>query len=177
MKLSALLLLFAAAFTAIAQSTAAPSQANLSPSQIAITGDNQVGCPVVLTSAWLTPYLMLLRAGSAPLDDSGGIDLRFRNASGKEIRSMEFDAVFLAKKSIYDINGVKITLHLAATGTDSIDDTFEHLRHLSLPERTNPVLVDNVTLEQVTFADGSVWTAKSDGFCGFAPSQTLPVAR
>ena len=66
MKLSALLL-FAAAFTAIAQSTAAPSQANLSPSQIAIAGDNQVGCPVVLTSAWLTPYLMLLRAGAAPV--------------------------------------------------------------------------------------------------------------
>jgi hypothetical protein len=34
-----------------------------------------------------------------------------------------------------------------------------------------------VTLEQVTFADGSVWTAKGDGFCGFSPSQTLPVTR
>lgn len=205
MKLSALLL-FAAASTAIAQSTGASS--NLSPGQIEATGDvssaaaatviitgsettkdlqaasdrvNQVGCPVVLTSAWLSPYLMLLRDGMTPspdtVRDGSGIDLRFRNASGKEIRSMELDAVFLAKKSIYDLNGVKITLHLTATGTDSIDSTFEHLRHLPLPAKTNPVLVDNVSLEQVTFADGSVWTAKGDGFCGFAPNGLKEIAK
>ncbi len=204
MKLSTFLLLFAAASTAIAQSTAS-SQANLSPGQIGVAGDAssaatatvitlagssttkdlkaagdrvaQAGCPVVLTSAWLTPYLMLLRDGAAKPDDSGGIDLHFRNASGKAIRSMELDAVFLAKRTIYDLNGVKITLHLTATGTESIDNTFEHLRHLPLPAKTNPVLVDRMTLEQVTFADGSVWTSKDDGFCGIEPNSVEQIAK
>jgi hypothetical protein len=36
-------------------------------------------CPVVLTSAGLTPYLMLLRT-SGDAANNGGLDLEFRNA-------------------------------------------------------------------------------------------------
>jgi hypothetical protein len=168
MKFS-VLLLFAAAAPGFAQNAVASSQT---------INDrvSQAECPVVLTSASLTPYLMLLRASSGfPLE--GGLDLHFRNASGKEIRSMDFDAVFLAKKTIYDLNGVKVTLHLTADGTGSIDNTFEQLRHLPLPARTNPVLLDRITLEQVTFRDGSVWTAKAVSFCGVEPNGVQQIAK
>ncbi|MGA7312609.1 MAG: hypothetical protein WBX22_01440, partial [Silvibacterium sp.] len=79
---------------------------------------NQADCPVVLASAGLTPYLMLLHT-SGETANNGGLDLEFRNASGKEIRSMEFSAEILVKKSIYDLDSLRIHLHLTAYGTAS----------------------------------------------------------
>jgi hypothetical protein len=137
---------------------------------------NQADCPVVLTSAGLTPYLMLLHT-SGETANNGGLDLEFRNASGKEIRSMEFSAEILVKKSIYDLDPLRIHLHLTAYGTASIDKAFAQFRHLSLPQQIHPSMVERLTLEQVTFVDGSIWTSRNDSYCGFAPSQTLPVAR
>lgn len=137
---------------------------------------NQADCPVVLTSAMLTPYLMLLHT-SGDAANNGGLDLEFRNASGKGIRSMEFSAEILVKKSIYDLNSLRVHLHLTADGTASMDKAFAQFRHLSLPQQIHPTMVERITVEQVTFADGSIWTSRTDSYCGFAPSQTLPVAR
>jgi hypothetical protein len=143
--------------------------------QAIIDRADQAGCPVKLTSAGLTPYLLLLRTSTNAPATQGGLDLQFENASGKEIRSMEFDARFLAKKSIYDLKAEKIDLHLTASGTSSIDKTFDHLRHLPLPERTNPVMLSTVMLEQVTFSDGSVWAPANDNYCGISANQTVRV--
>jgi hypothetical protein len=174
MKLSTLLLLFAAA-------------ASLGMAQVVTKPDTPVpapkagSCPVVLTSAQMTPYLLLLRssdgssAGNPSVGDplpgrEPGIDLHFRNASGKEIRSVEINAEFLAKESIYDLRAKKIDLHLSAQGTQNIDETLEHLRHLPLPARTHPVVLNHIALEQVTFTDGSVWSPAKDDACGFSPN-------
>jgi hypothetical protein len=200
MKRSPLLALFAAASMCVAQSTAAPPavpgqgstmsaqedqrlQAAIAATkakleaQIQIMTDrmNQVGCPVTLTSAQLTPYLMLLRASNGSSATEGGLDLQFRNTSGKQIQSMEFQAEFLAKKSMYDLKAVKVDLHLTASGTSSLDKTLDHLRHLPLPQRTNPVVLNSITLEQVTFADGSLWFPAQDNRCGYSPSQAMQV--
>jgi len=137
---------------------------------------SQATCPVELTSAWLTPHMMLLNSASP--SSGNGVDLEFRNASGKEIRSMELSATILVKKSIYDLKYLPaIQLDLTAYGTSSVDETFTQLRHLSLPTGIHPALVQDLTLQQVTFADGSVWTGRGDQHCGFTPGQTLPVAR
>ena len=196
MKLSALLLLAAAASICVAQvkpaspstsqnpgvgmvndqALSAAARATLDKIPKMTAGANQVSCPVVLTSAWLSPYLMLLdtAGGSA----GNGLDLEFHNTSGKEIRSMELSAHIQVKKSVYDLDYLPpIRVHLTAYGSRSIDETFAELRHLSLPEAIHPTLVEGVTLEQVTFEDGSVWSVGSGQYCGLKPERTLPIAR
>jgi hypothetical protein len=210
MKLSALLLLAAAASACVAQNVIPFQKAVPSPDQnpnIGIVDDdalsravtavaaeaekkelqkmmdrvNQANCPVVLTGAGLTPYVMLLNTSSDVGSDSAnrpGLELEFRNVSGREIRSMEFSARILVKRSIYDLDYLPaIHLYLTAYGTRSVDATFAQLRHLSLPQGIRPSLVEGITLEQVTFGDGSVWTPKNDDYCAFNPNQMLSVAR
>jgi hypothetical protein len=145
---------------------------------------NQVGCPVVLTSAQMTPYLMLLRSGDGTANNSNvpgtgpGLDLEFRNASGKEIRSIDLSATILVKKTIYDLGYLPpVHLHLTAYGTRNIDSAFAELRRLTLPTQMHPALVDSVRLEQVIFADGSVWTPKTSQYCGLTPDPMRSIAR
>jgi len=203
MKLSALLVLVALTSTCVAQKIAArPIPSSDQNAQVGIVDDqalsraaaavgaaatqeelhrmmerlSQANCPVVLTSAWIKPYLMLLKTG----DDSrgGSIDLEFRNTSGKEIRSMELSAQILVKKSVYDLGYLPpIYVQLTAYGTSSLDKTSAQLRHLTLPDGIHAALVRGVTLEQVTFSDGSVWTPANNEYCGVGPNQSLPVAR
>ncbi len=186
MKLSALLLLGAFACTGTAQSNpaSAPNQ-NLTVDARAVARAanamaasarlkdldkmmdriSQANCPVVLTSAWLAPRLQLL--GSDETSASNGIDLGFRNASGKEIRSMELSATILVKKSIYDLAYLPpVHLSLTASGTRNIDSAFDELQRLTLPNQMHPALVDSVRLEQVTFDDGSVWSPATSQYCG-----------
>jgi hypothetical protein len=144
-----------------------------------LAAGSQEGCPVVLTSTNLSPYMMLLRAGGGngtydPVAQ-GGVDLEFRNASGKEIRSMQLQAEFLAKKSIYDLQTEKITMLLTVYGTGDADATVEHSRHLALQSSNHPVALNRVTLKQVVFDDGSMWAARQDNACGTAPNSLLRV--
>ncbi len=195
MKLSALLLFGACA--CVAQSNPAP------PSNQNLTVDDQglsraaaamaasarlkdldrmmdrishANCPVVLTSAWLAPHLQLIRSDQ----DSGGngIDLEFRNVSGKAIRSMELSTTILVKMSIYDLGyPPPVRLSLTAYGTQNIDSAFAELRRVSLPTEMHPALVESVRLEQVIFADGSLWSPNVDQYCGLAPDPMRSVAR
>jgi len=136
----------------------------------------QANCPVVLTSAWLAPRLQLLKSGGEV--DGNGIDLEFRNASGKEIRSMELSATILVKKSIYDLGSLPLLhLDLTAYGTRNIDSAVDELRRLTLPTRIHPALVDSVRLEQVSFEDGSVWSPKTGQYCGLTPDPMRSIAR
>ena len=197
MKLSALLLLGVAACISPAQNvTPSQSTKSIQDQTIILTLDEdasvdpelralslrmmersvQANCPVVLTSAWLAPHLQLLRSGN--LSDEKGIDLEFRNASGKAIRSIELSATILVKNSIYDLGYLPpVHLHLTAYGTQNIDSAFAELRRLSLPEEMHPALVDGVRLEQVTFEDGSVWSPATDQFCGLKPDPMRSIAR
>jgi hypothetical protein len=137
---------------------------------------NQASCPVVLTSAGLTPHLMLV---DTPRDSAAnGLDLEFRNTSGKEIRLMQFSAKILVKKSKYDLDYLPpIRVYLTAEGTRTVDATFAQLRHLSLPGDIHPTLVQGITLEQVTFEDGSVWTPVGNQYCGLKPDPMLSIVR
>ena len=137
---------------------------------------NQANCPVVLTSAWLAPRLQLLTSG----DTSGGngIDLEFRNTSGKEIRSIELSATILVKKSIYDLGYLPpVHLDLTANGTRNIDSAFADLRRLSLPSQMHPAVVDGLRVEQVAFEDGSVWSPSTNQFCGLKPDSMRSIGR
>jgi len=205
MKLSALLLLAASASACVAQNTPTIEKAAGTQDQgssVGVVDDQAISraanalaetaqqkelqktmrllshgnCPVLLTSAWMTPHLMLLTTTGE--SNGNGIDLEFNNVSGKEIRSMEFSARILVKKSIYDLGYIPaIQLYLTANGVRNLDKTFAQLRHLQLPENIQGGLVESVTLEQVNFADGSIWTPTGSDYCGVGPNQMLPVAR
>lgn len=193
MKLSILLILFAASIgmaqdaskpaitfpsphvdsgktAVIAAQNGAPPFQKLNPEELRMYAqpEDQSGCPVVLTSAQLSPYLMLVRdkAGTG----GPGLDLQFRNASGKSIGSIQLSVHIVAKQSIYDLRGNSIELQLTAYGSRSVDSTFAELRHLSLPQGIHPILVEGITLQQVIFEDGSVWTPMRDNSCRFSPN-------
>jgi len=136
----------------------------------------QANCPVVLTSAFLAPRLQLLKSNDPSAGN--GIDLEFRNASGKEIRSMELSATILVKKSIYDLGYLPpVNLHLTSYGTTNVDSAFDQLRRVFLPSNLHPAVVDSVRLEQVTFADGSLWTPANSQFCGLPHDPMRSIAR
>ena len=163
---------------AIAHAAAAvATAANVDQLQKMLDRVNRASCPVVLTSAWLAPYLMLLNtAGDS--SSNGGLDLEFRNTSGKEIRSMQFSAKILVKKSKYDLDYLPpIRVYLTAEGTRTVDETFAQLRRLSLPEDIHPSLVQGITLEEVTFEDGSAWAPAGNQYCGLKPDPMLSIAR
>jgi hypothetical protein len=136
----------------------------------------QANCPVVLTSAWLAPRLQLLKSGDS--SSQNGLDLEFQNTSGKEIRSMELSATILVKKTIYDL-GYLPPVHVTLTvyGSRNLDSAFNELRRLTLPSNLHPAVVDGVRLEQVIFADGSVWTPKTSQYCGLTPDPMRSIAR
>jgi hypothetical protein len=136
----------------------------------------QANCPVVLTSAWLAPRLQLLKSGDS--SSQNGLDLEFQNTSGKEIRSMELSATILVKKTIYDL-GYLPPVHVTLTvyGSRNLDSAFDELRRLTLPSQMHPAVVDSVRLEQVIFADGSVWTPKTSQYCGLMPDPMRSIAR
>jgi hypothetical protein len=155
---------------------AVAAAANMDHLQKMLDRVNRASCPVVLTSAWLAPHLMLV---DTPRDSAAnGLDLEFRNTSGKEIRLMQFSAKILVKKSKYDLDYLPpIRVYLTAEGTRTVDETFAQLRHLSLPEDIHPTLVQGITLEEVTFEDGSAWAPAGNQYCGLKPDPVLSIAR
>jgi hypothetical protein len=66
---------------------------------------------------------------------------------------------------------------LTAYGTQNLDSAFDELRRLTLPSNLHPAVVDGVRLEQVTFADGSVWSPRNNQFCGLSPDPMRSIAR
>jgi hypothetical protein len=170
MKLSLLLALIAAS-TCLAQTAAKPAITVPAPQT---SFDNRPlplpqpeNCPVVLTSAQLAPYLMLLREG-APEGAPGELDLKFRNASGKSISSMTLSAQVLVKQSIYDMGGSTMDLSLTAYDSRGAEGAITELRRLSLPQGIHPALVKSISLTQVTFEDGTVWVPAGRDSCSLS---------
>jgi hypothetical protein len=58
-----------------------------------------------------------------------------------------------------------------------MDKTFAQSLHLSLPQQILPTMVEKLTVEEVTFADGSIWTPATDSYCGLAPTPMVPTGR
>ncbi|MGA7314090.1 MAG: hypothetical protein WBX22_08970 [Silvibacterium sp.] len=90
---------------------------------------------------------------------------------------MKISAEIFAKKNIYDLDSQRVHLILTANGTVSMDKTFAQFLHLTLPQQILPTMVERLTVEEVTFADGSIWTSATDSYCGLAPSPMVPTAR
>jgi hypothetical protein len=117
-------------------------------------------CPVDLISATIDTPARYLPVGTLE-SDSASLDLTFRNAADKKIKSATLKVQVKAKKSIYDLDAYTVTTHLEISG---IDETSRQLsRRFPLPVPAFGVA--QVILESVSYADGSSWSRKSGSGC------------
>jgi hypothetical protein len=174
MRLFVSALLLAAASAAFAQNQAAPAQSagvarmegikSLDLQAVPLPG-SQAGCPVVLTSAHLNWPASYLPVTAAEKVTEPNLALQFQNSSGKAIRSVGITARFLGKQNIYQLDGSAFDLHLTFSGTDAADKAVEQLREIRLPAKMHAYGVTRISLEQVTFADGTLWMAMGRSNC------------
>jgi hypothetical protein len=119
---------------------------------------NQAGCPLYLRSASVASEGGYLPVTAKSRQD-GALDLHFRNQSGKPIASASITARVSVKTNVYALDAHTLELRLTLSGTQDLDKTLDQIQHIVLPPHVYLFGVARVTLDQVTFADGGVWTA------------------
>jgi hypothetical protein len=123
-----------------------------------VGGMNQTGCPLYMESASVDS-----RAGYLPVTardgENGVLNLRFRNQSGKAIASVAVTARVNLKTNIYALDAHTVELRLNFAGTRNLDREEPQGIQIGLPPHAYLFGVARVTLDQVTYADGSVWNA------------------
>jgi len=138
--------------------------------QAMLDRQNQTGCPVVFKGATLSDRN---RAGVFPVASGDSLptpalNLRFENASGKSIRSVEVSVRVTGKADKYQLDASTFTFQLTFSGTDAVDRAAEQLRQIPLPRPMYPYGMSQVSLNQVFFTDGSSWTAAGHSNCSFS---------
>lgn len=174
MKLLLSALLLAVATTALAQDRSSPAvipapAAGISSLDLQVvpppSPESQTGCPVVLTEAHLNWPATLMPVTAAERGTEPNLALGYQNSSGKAIGSVGITARFVGKTSKYQLDATAFDLQLTFSGSDSRDKTAEQMRDLRLPMKFYAYGVTRVSLDQVTFADGTIWTAAGHSHC------------
>lgn len=129
------------------------------------TQSQQLGCPLMLTGAHLNWPATYLPVTSAERVTEPSLALNFRNEAGKAIRSVGITARFLAKRNPYQLDATPFDLRLTFGGVGAADQAASQLREIRLPEKMYAFGVTRVSLDQVTFADGSFWMASGRSNC------------
>lgn len=119
---------------------------------------DQAGCPLFLQSASVASAANFLPV-DAKANSGGTLSLHFRNQSGKPIRNASITAHLRVKTNVYDLDAHPLDLRLTVSGTSDIDKTLDQFLRIVLPQHVYLFGVAQVSLDQVSFADGSVWTA------------------
>ena len=170
MKLLLSALLLAASTAAFAQIQTAVATAQVGglqslDLQLLPPSPDQTGCPVVLTQAHLNWPATYMPVTDAEKMKAPNLALGFQNPSGKAIQSVSITARFTGKSSKYQLDASAFDLHLTFSGTDSADKTAEQMREIRLPDKMYPYGVTRIALDQVTFADGTLWTSAGHTNC------------
>jgi hypothetical protein len=177
---SSLAILFAAT-SVLAQSPATPSSGEQTSQVkqqmqdlVLPPPNNQAGCPIVFTSARLDRPADFLPAGPETKEQSKTrLHLSYSNPTGKQIVSIELTAYLRVKQNRYSLDATNITMPLTfnpATGKVGTE--------ASIPLLENIVGFDRLTLNSLTYIDGSVWHAAGQQHsCSFAPRGTERVAK
>jgi hypothetical protein len=118
---------------------------------------SQAGCPVAFTDVALDTkaHFMPVRQDTAP---AGSLKFQYKNQSGKEIQSISVRVELKVKKSVYDLDATTVTLNMTLTGKGA-DET--------LPLTLRTYGLSRVTLEQVSFTDGTIWNASEKNTCSY----------
>ena len=131
---------------------------------------DQLRCPLYLESATVAPEAGYLPVTAQSRQD-GALELHFRNQSGKPIVSAAITARLSVKTNIYDLDAHTLQLRLTLSGTQDLDKTLDQMQHIVLPQHVYLFGVAQVSLDQVTYAGGSVWTAPAnDSVCRTGPA-------
>jgi hypothetical protein len=152
MKLVTLVLVALSATIAVAQ-----SNENGKPEVFYSPGLNlQIGCPIAFTDVVLKrdARYMPVKQDTAP-DNS--LAFKYKNSSGKVIDSISIRVELRVKRSIYDLDTTTITRYMTLTGTSGE----------VLPLNLLTYALGSVTLEQVTYLGGEVWTPDANKNCRY----------
>jgi hypothetical protein len=167
MKLVTLALIVASAIGAAAQSnptknpgaSTIPGITALPPGPIENIGalNLQIGCPVTFTDVALKrdAHYMPIKQGEAT-DNS--LDFRYKNQSGKQIESISVRVELKVKRNIYDLDAITITRYMTLTGNSGEVLPLKSLLTYGL---------GSVTLEQVSYVGGDVWTPSTNKNCRY----------
>jgi hypothetical protein len=119
--------------------------------------NSQAGCPVVFTEVALkrnAHYLPVKQTVSS----GGNLDFQYKNESGKQIQSISIEVEVKAKRSLYDLDAMRVIADMVLT-----DNSTEE----PLPPLGYVYGIDHLTLERVRYADGTVWNAPKQSACHF----------
>jgi hypothetical protein len=125
----------------------------------------QFGCPLLLSAASVAAPAGYLPVGQRRPDD-GTLTLHFRNQSGKAIRSAAITATVKVKTNIYALDAHPIALQLTFSGTNDVDLRLNQSTQIALPPRYYLFGLATVSLDHVTYEDGTNWTAPRNNYCG-----------
>jgi hypothetical protein len=118
---------------------------------------SQAGCPVAFRDVSLESkaHLMPVQLGQ-PQD--GSLSFQYKNQSGKTIQTIAVQVQLRVKKSVYDLDATTISLDMMLTGNNAAEN---------LPLAVRAYGLESVTLKQVTYTDGSTWTAGTKDRCAY----------
>lgn len=137
----------------------------------------QSGCPLYLSAASVSGP-----AGYLPVDqrrpDDGMLTLHFRNQSGKAVKSASITATVNVKTNIYDLDAHPIVMQLSFSGTEDADRDLNQLTQIALPRHYYVFGLATVTLDRVTYADGTSWFAPpQNNYCRVNSQASEKIAR
>jgi hypothetical protein len=120
---------------------------------------DQSNCPVRFTDIALKTKgrMMLVRSGDAP---DGNLALQYQNHSGKTIQSIAINVDLKLKQDMYALDTTSYRLDMVLTGK-GLEET------LPLNVRGYVYGVNHVTLERVSYTDGTIWSASTQNVCRF----------
>lgn len=138
---------------------------------------DQAGCPLYLTSADVARGGAVLAVSQRTPGD-GALALHFRNRSGKAITSAAITARLRVKTNVYALDAHPLEVKLTFPGTADVNKAADQLARIAVPKGAYLFGVAQVTLDRVTFADGSAWTASaSRNLCVTGPADSKQIAR
>jgi len=166
MKLVTLFLIAASAIGVTAQSnkqnkpapSPIPGLTGMPPIPIQNIGDLnlQTGCPVAFTDVALKrdARYMPVNQGTAP---ESSLAFKYKNQSGKLIESISVRVDVKAKRNIYDLDAITSARDMTLTGESGEVLPLDMLAYGLV----------RVTLEQITYTGGDVWTPGKNKNCMF----------
>ena len=122
----------------------------------------QTGCPLYLSTASVAAPAGYLPVGQRRPDD-GTLTLHFRNQSGKAIRSASITAAVKVKTNIYDLDAHPVPLHLTFSSSGDADRDLDQLTQIELPPHYYVFGLAQVSLDRVTYTDGTSWANPKPG--------------
>lgn len=125
----------------------------------------QMGCPLYLNAASVAAPAGYLPVSQRRPDD-GTLSLHFRNQSGKAIRSASVTATVKVKTNIYALDAHPIMMQLRFSDIDDVGRNLPQQELIVLPRHYYIFGLAQVSLDRVTFADGTTWAApQQNNYC------------